>query len=358
MIVERTHYFARPGRAAEVLAMRRRACEVRLSIGLSAGTVRAKADSTADGPDVAWECSFADAAARDADLAARAASPAFEAVRAGMRALIERFERLVEAPDAGRLAALPLDGIAVVPEEHEFHSGEHLLKGYLFRPPGHGPFPAMIYNHGSGLDQGSADAVQPGVAALLLSWGVACFYPHRHGYGNSPGPTWRADCPDPPFSDAYNRQLLARLDRESDDVLAALGVLRGMKGIVPDRIGVMGSSFGGVNTLFAAAKEPAFRCAVEFAGAAMNWDRNPTLAAAMIERAQAARLPVFYIQAANDFSIRPTLEIAEALAGTGRVFEAKVFPAFGLTAWEGHLFAGRAPHLWGAEVRRFLERWL
>jgi hypothetical protein len=67
---------------------------------------------------------------------------------------------------------------------------------------------------------------------------------------------------------------------------------------------------------------------------------------------------VFYIQAANDFSIRPTQEIAAALAGTDRVFEAKIFPAFGLTAWEGHLFAGRAPHLWGTEVRRFLQRWL
>lgn len=358
MIIERTHYFAKPGRAAEVLAMRRRACDVRVAIGLPAGTVRAKADGGADGPDVAWECSFADAAAQAADLAARAASPAFEAVRAGMRALIARFERLVEAPDPGRLAALSLAGVAVVPEEHEFRSGAHLLKGYLFRPPGPGPFPAMIHNHGSGLDKGTADAVQPGVAAMLMSWGVACFLPHRHGYGNSPGPTWREECPDPVFSDGYNRQLLARLDRESDDVVAAFAALRAIPGIVPDRIGVMGSSFGGTNTLFAAAKEPRFRCAVEFAGAAMNWDRNPTLATAMIERARAARPPVFYIQAANDFSVRPTREIAAALHGSGSVFEAKIFPAFGLTAWEGHLFAGRAPHLWGPDVRRFLERWL
>ena len=41
----------------------------------------------------------------------------------------------------------------------------------------------------------------------------------------------------------------------------------------------MGSSFGGINTLFAAAKTDRFRCAVEFAGAAMNWDRTPALRA-------------------------------------------------------------------------------
>jgi hypothetical protein len=48
-------------------------------------------------PDVAWQCAFADAAARDADLAARAASVEFESVRVQMRKLYARFERQVFA---------------------------------------------------------------------------------------------------------------------------------------------------------------------------------------------------------------------------------------------------------------------
>ena len=96
MIVERTQYFAKPGLAAEVLDMRRRASAVRISVGLPAGEIFVKHPG-GDGsePDVAWQCTFADAAAREADLAARAASPAFESVRVQMRKLYARFERQV-----------------------------------------------------------------------------------------------------------------------------------------------------------------------------------------------------------------------------------------------------------------------
>jgi hypothetical protein len=95
-IVERTHYYAKPGMAAEVLAQRRKACAVRVAIGLPAGEIFVKHPS-GDGsePDVAWQCAFPDTAAHEADLAARAASPEFENVRLGMRKLYARFERQV-----------------------------------------------------------------------------------------------------------------------------------------------------------------------------------------------------------------------------------------------------------------------
>ncbi len=359
MIVERTHYYAKPGQREAVLANRRRACEVRVAIGLPAGTIRAKADPSADGPDVAWECWFTDRAAHQADLDARARSADFEAVRAAQRDVLARFERLVEERVAGAkgwTGDVALDGVAVVPRELSYRSGAHELKAYLYLPPGAGPFPCMIYNHGSGLTKGAEDAVQPGVAAALMSWGIACLYPHRHGYGNSPGPDWRSECPAEVFSPDYNRQIIARLDRESADVIAAFHFARTLPGIAAERIGVMGSSFGGVNTLLSASKEPGFRCAVEFAGAAMNWDRNADLAAFMIAAAQRVTMPIFFIQAENDFSIRPTRELAAALQGKPNV-EAKIYPPFGLTPWEGHLLAGRGPQIWGPALRRFLERW-
>ena len=97
-IVERTHYYARPGLATEVLDQRRKASAVRVSIGLPAGEIFVKHPG-GDGsePDVAWQCTFADVAARDADFAARAASAEFESVRVQMRKLYARFERQVFA---------------------------------------------------------------------------------------------------------------------------------------------------------------------------------------------------------------------------------------------------------------------
>ena len=143
-----------------------------------------------------------------------------------------------------------------------------------------------------------------------------------------------------------------------DDVLAAFEHVRNLPNIDQARIGVMGSSFGGVNTLLAAARESRFRCAVEFAGAAMNWDRNETIAAYMLEQARKVSMPIFFIQAANDFSVRPTQEIAAALAGTKVRFEARIYPAFGHTQHEGHFLAGRGAQVWGPDVRRFLEQHL
>jgi len=361
MWIERTSYYAKPGRADAVLDARRRASAVRAAIGLPAGAIFVR--EAGEGPDVRWECGFESSEAHAADLAARAASAEFEAVRALMRSLIDRFERRVERRDM--VSPLPngmvdcsLLGHAMLPRELAFRSGNHLLKGYLFLPPGTGPFSCMVLNHGSGIDRGTPDVSRPGTASLLASWGIASFLPHRHGYGNSEGAGWREEVASPFGTADYDTQLAARLDRESNDVLAASEFVAGLAELRADHIGVAGSSFGGVNTLLAAAKSKRFRCAVEFAGAAMNWDCTPGLRRLMTEAALRLTIPVFFIQAGNDYSIRPTQELAQALQGSGVVFQATVFPPFGITPHEGHLFERDGACVWAPEVRRFLERYL
>src|SRR5579872_5539769 len=64
-----------------------------------------------------------------------------------------------------------------------FRSGEFTLKGYLYKPQGAGPFPAMLWNHGSEKEPG----FQPELAAFYNSKGFVFFLPHRHGHGLSPG---------------------------------------------------------------------------------------------------------------------------------------------------------------------------
>jgi dienelactone hydrolase len=191
-----------------------------------------------------------------------------------------------------------------------------------------------------------------------MSWGIASFLPHRRGYGESEGPSWREEVSAPFGTEDYDRELAARLDRESDDVLAALDVVAALPEIDAAHIGVMGSSFGGTTTLLAASKRDGFRCVVEFAGAAMNWDRTPGLRELMLGAAQKLSAPIFFIQAQNDYSIRPTVELAASLACTGKIVQSKVYPAFGINNHEGHLLESRGPAIWSEDVRQFLERHL
>ena len=363
MYIERTSYYARPGQRDAVLRTRREASEVRRKLGLSPGTIYVKPEPAADGPDVLWECAFATADDNDADMATRAASPEFEAVRARMRDHLDRFERHLvrrDQPGSGDHWAgdRSLVGVPVKPREVRYPSHGRDLVGYLYLPPGDGPFPCMVTNHGSTVNQGSTDICKPSVASALMSWGIACFFPHRRGYGNSPGTPWRDEVSADFGTEEYDRQLCARLDAESDDVVGTLAYLRTLEEIRPGNIGVMGSSFGGTNTLLAAAKCPDFRCAVEFAGGAMNWEHTPSLRRLMHDAAARLTRPIFFVQCANDYSVGPTRELAEGLDGTDKVFEAEIYPDFGLTRDEGHLFERHGMLIWGPDVRRFLERHL
>jgi hypothetical protein len=94
LIVEITHYYARPGQADAVLEQRRHATALRLRLGLAPGRIFRKLEGT--GPDVRWECDFASHALYDSDMAARAESTEFASARQAMHGLLERFERHVQ----------------------------------------------------------------------------------------------------------------------------------------------------------------------------------------------------------------------------------------------------------------------
>src|SRR5689334_9232489 len=65
-------------------------------------------------------------------------------------------------------------------EEVTYHSGPYDLKGTVFKPEGRGPFPAILWNHGSNKNPGP----QPELAAFYTSHGFVLFTPIRHGHGS------------------------------------------------------------------------------------------------------------------------------------------------------------------------------
>src|SRR2546428_5983945 len=65
-----------------------------------------------------------------------------------------------------------------------FPSGELTLHGVLYKPEGTGPFPAVVYNHGSAPGMLSSEASES-VAPMYVGRGWIFFAPYRRGQGLS-----------------------------------------------------------------------------------------------------------------------------------------------------------------------------
>jgi len=72
-------------------------------------------------------------------------------------------------------------------ERVTFKSDNLNLVGFLFRPAGVGPFPGLIWNHGSEKDPGTQRQFDA-VAAIFVPAGYVVFAPVRRGHGGSEGP--------------------------------------------------------------------------------------------------------------------------------------------------------------------------
>src|SRR5215470_15704561 len=80
---------------------------------------------------------------------------------------------------------------AGAPQIVEVRSGGLHLKGYFWKPAGPGPFPAVLFNHGSGADDPQHTAgrtmaeAASDLAPIFLKHGYAFFYLCRRGQGLS-----------------------------------------------------------------------------------------------------------------------------------------------------------------------------
>jgi len=125
MITSFNFYYAHPGEEDAVLRQRMRACDVRENMGVPRGRVLARSSGAAELPDVIWEHQFDNVDGHHADMAARAASTDFEAIRAGMRKLCRRFERPLFEISADAAAAVPAPASRVVALDWIFCAPSH-----------------------------------------------------------------------------------------------------------------------------------------------------------------------------------------------------------------------------------------
>lgn len=258
----------------------------------------------------------------------------------------------------GLLVLVEPSALAQAAEIVSFQSGTLTLHGVLYKPEGAGPFPALLYNHGSAKDSSAAsDALGP----IFASHGWVFFMPSRRGQGlsSSAGPYIRDAIRKAVHSGgvAAGASTMVQL-LETDhlqDQLAGLTWLQKRAYVRPMQIAVAGQSFGGIETLFGAERGQ-YCAAIDVSGAAESWKLSPKLQRRMIRAARNARVPIFFVQAENDFDLSPSRVLSATMKAVHNPYQLKIYPPFGASTDEGHSFAYRGASVWTPDALTFLAQ--
>ena len=250
------------------------------------------------------------------------------------------------------------------PESLIVQSGPLQLRALLFRPRGTGPFPAVLFNHGSYVST-SPMPMPPDTAAIVgdvfAKNGYALLFLFRQGIGLSIGQgTADGDLMENAFKtsgdEARNRVQLELLEGEElNEVTGALTVLRQRPDVDAGRIAVVGHSFGGQLSLVLAERDARLRGAVLFGPAALSWERSPMLRTRLIEAARRAPAPLMVVHARNDYSVAPGRTIAAERRRLGKPHQLKMYPPFGANASDGHNIVFLSLTTWEQDVFAFLD---
>jgi len=238
-------------------------------------------------------------------------------------------------------------------------SGALRLNALVWKPAGPGPFPAVLFNHGSGPTDPARAAI---LGPIFSRHGYVFLYLFRRGDGLSAGQgTFLGDLLNREGTsrgeESRNRLQLQLLTTDHlDDVRAGLSFLKSMSEVDPRRIAVAGHSFGAQLAILAAEEDSSLRAAVCFAPAAASWNKSPELRSRLLAAVRRTSVPVLLIYAANDFSTVPGEALAAELRKSGKPEELKIYAAVGRTADEGHDAVYRATSVWEADVLNFLDR--
>ena len=238
----------------------------------------------------------------------------------------------------------------------EYPSGRLKLPGLLYKPPGDGPFPAVIWNHGSEKMPGP----QVELARFYTEHGFVFFLPTREGHGNAPG-DYIVDLQKQILARGVSPKSLTEVvalhDRFNQNVVDAVAWLKTQPFVDRNRVVMSGVSFGGIQTMLTAEKGLGIRAFVPFAPGAMSWGMKP-LQERLEQAAQNAKAPVFLLQAKTISTPVPAKRLGPILTKLGPPSGNKLYPPFGKTHERGHAsFAcwSLGTSIWGDDVLRFVD---
>lgn len=241
-----------------------------------------------------------------------------------------------------------------------YESGTLKLQAMLYKPAGPGPFPALLYNHGSARGNLSAQAAST-IGPYFVKRGWVFFMPWRRGQGENEH--------DAPYimnvvaateaksgREAAEKKLVELMTTEQlNDQLAAFAWLKKQNFIAEKRVATMGNSFGGIQSILGAEKGT-YCAAISASGAAQSWATAPHLREVLQASVKKAKAPIFFLQAENDYDLNPQRVLADVMKKAKMAYELKVYPRYGQSNEEGHAFAYKGVAVWESDVFRFLDQ--
>lgn len=253
--------------------------------------------------------------------------------------------------------ALPTQDVSVPAHDTVFYkSGALNIEAYVYVPPGAGPFPLVIYNHGSRAAQERTERPFGFVARLLVPAGYAVMVPERRGYGKSDGRPFTEEI-GPDRGDKF----ISRMEDEAADVNAAVEYATAHLSVDPKRIAVIGYSFGGIVTTIAASRSSSFSAIVNQAPGALNWKTSERLRATLVAAAGKIHAPMLCLAAENDATTENAIAVCGAAKAHGGSTNVIIYPPFTdplatNAAAPGHaIFGAGGVDIWKADVLAFLH---
>lgn len=180
-------------------------------------------------------------------------------------------------------------------------AGDVALETTVFRPPGPGPFPLLIINHGKQAGDPHLQTRDRFVymASAFVRRGYAVLVPMRTGYARSTG-TYRD----------FGCDMRANGEAQAADIADVIRYARGQSWIDSGRIIAAGQSYGGLATMALAAHPvPGLRGVLNFAGGLRddNCDWQNSLVQAYTSYGAGDSVPSLWFYGANDSYFAPAL---------------------------------------------------
>ena len=267
------------------------------------------------------------------------------------------------------IAAAADQAVAIAHETIVIPSGALQLKAFLWRPNGAGPFPVVLFNHGSGSTDPSrtgpfviTDAAER-LGPVFVKHGYAFLYLFRRGQGLSAdqGPfiqnVLQSEETAKGKEASQHLQFVLMTTDHLDDVLAGLRFLKNLPLIDSHRIAMAGHSFGGQLSLLAAGRDNSVRAVVTFGAAAASWKNSSEIRERLLLALRRTNSPIMLVHAANDYSTIPGKIMAEELEKRGRAHSLKIYAPVGKTPDDGHNLVYTAIDQWENDVFNFLDEY-